>query len=105
MPVTVSVGDAEPEKTTPFTDVGVIASRDREISGAVVGKRTVPLIPFAGVIETDVTLPVPVLPSVIPYPAKVVGVSVILRHGTRLLAGSTIPPAPPGATLTITNGP
>ena len=57
VPVTASVGVAEPERVTPFTVLGVIAPRDKVMAGVVVEVATVPDIPFAVVTDTDVTVP------------------------------------------------
>jgi hypothetical protein len=49
----------DPVKVTPFTVVGVIAPRVREMAGVVVAVATVPETPFAVVTDTLVTVPVP----------------------------------------------
>jgi len=58
VPVTAKVGVVDPEMTTLFTDVGVIAPNVSVIAGVVVDVATVPLTPLAVVTETDVTVPV-----------------------------------------------
>jgi hypothetical protein len=58
VPVTASVGVVDPEITTLFTEVGVIAPKVRVIAGVVPAVATVPDTPLAVVTETEVTVPV-----------------------------------------------
>lgn len=53
------MGVVEPDRTTEFTEVGVIAPRVKLMAGVVVALATVPDTPLAVVTETDVTVPVP----------------------------------------------
>ena len=46
------------------TEIGVIAPKVKVMAGVVVAVATVPLTPFAGTTETDVTLPLPLLLNV-----------------------------------------
>ena len=55
--MTASVGVEVPEKTTPFTLVGVIAPRVSVIAGVVVGFAIDPDIPLAVTIDIVVTVP------------------------------------------------
>lgn len=59
VPVTASVGVEEPDITTEFTEVGVMAPSVRLIAGVVVDVATEPLTPLAVVTDTLVTLPTP----------------------------------------------
>lgn len=59
VPVTAKVGVEEPDITTEFTEVGVMAPSVRLIAGVVVDVATEPLTPLAVVTDTLVTLPTP----------------------------------------------
>ena len=59
VPVTARVGVAEPERTTPLTDEGVIAPAMIVIAGVVVALATVPEKPLAVATDTLVTVPAP----------------------------------------------
>ena len=58
VPVTAKVGVVDPEMTTLFTEVGVIAPKVSVIAGVVPAVATVPDTPLAVVTETVVTVPV-----------------------------------------------
>ena len=57
VPLTARVGVEEPESTTLFTDVGVIAPSVNVIAGVVVAVATLPETPPDVVTLTEVTVP------------------------------------------------
>jgi hypothetical protein len=101
VPVTARVGVADPESTTAFTEVGVIAPSVSEIAGVVVDVATDPDTPFAVVTDTSVTVPVPVgaTNSRAVSPAFTRGTfnaAPVYDAGTSVRPMNVPPPPPPG---------